>query len=224
MGHRMPLSWPLTPHAMPSPHTTDTATADTAATENVAAMEAAEATNLAIIARQPIVDAQRAVYGYELFDRTTASDHHTAASDAALLFNALSNAGTEALVGKKRCSSTARTKAWPAATWSSSTPKKWCSRYRRSRARPRRRTSRGALPRCRPCASAAFASLSTSRCCAAPTPAGYRWRASSSSTCKPSSRNSPRRWCNSRVRTARPRSSPKKSKPPSSSSAWQTSA
>ena len=57
--------------------------------------------NLAIIARQAIVDETRAVYGYELFDRSTASDAHTAASDAALLFNALSYAGTEALVGKK---------------------------------------------------------------------------------------------------------------------------
>ncbi|MFT4243483.1 MAG: HDOD domain-containing protein [Acidovorax sp.] len=57
--------------------------------------------NIAIIARQAIVDEHRAVYGYELFDRSTASDAHTAASDAALLFNALSYAGTEALVGKK---------------------------------------------------------------------------------------------------------------------------
>jgi EAL and modified HD-GYP domain-containing signal transduction protein len=56
---------------------------------------------MAIIARQPIVDQHRAVYGYELFDRSTAADAHTAASDAALLFNALSYAGTEALVGKK---------------------------------------------------------------------------------------------------------------------------
>lgn len=53
------------------------------------------------IARQAIVDEKRAVYGYELFDRSTAADSHTAASDAALLFNALSYAGTEALVGKK---------------------------------------------------------------------------------------------------------------------------
>ncbi|GAA4429161.1 EAL and HDOD domain-containing protein [Acidovorax lacteus] len=57
--------------------------------------------HMAVIARQAIVDEKRAVYGYELFDRSTASDAHTAASDAALLFNALSYAGTEALVGKK---------------------------------------------------------------------------------------------------------------------------
>ena len=67
----------------------------------VAAPDGTETDNLAIIARQAIVDANRAVYGYELFDRSTASDSHTAASDAALLFNALSYAGTEALVGKK---------------------------------------------------------------------------------------------------------------------------
>ena len=55
----------------------------------------------AIIARQAIVDESRAVFGYELFDRSTAHDAHTAASDAALLFNALSYAGSEALVGRK---------------------------------------------------------------------------------------------------------------------------
>ena len=63
--------------------------------------EDVDASNMAVIARQAIVDHNRAVYGYELFDRSTASDAHTAASDAALLFNALSYAGTEALVGKK---------------------------------------------------------------------------------------------------------------------------
>ncbi|MBY0412284.1 MAG: EAL domain-containing protein, partial [Burkholderiaceae bacterium] len=57
--------------------------------------------NIAIIARQAIVDESRSVYGYELFDRSRAADTHTAASDAALLFNALSYADTEALVGKK---------------------------------------------------------------------------------------------------------------------------
>lgn len=57
--------------------------------------------NLLIIARQAILDDKRAVFGYELFDRSTAADAHTAASDAALLFNALSYAGSEALVGRK---------------------------------------------------------------------------------------------------------------------------
>lgn len=56
---------------------------------------------VAIIARQAIVNAQREVFGYELFDRSTAASAHTAASDAALLINSLSYAGSEALVGKK---------------------------------------------------------------------------------------------------------------------------
>ena len=63
--------------------------------------ESSETDNLAVIARQAIVDESRAVFGYELFDRSTAQHAHSAASDAALLFNALSYAGTEALVGKK---------------------------------------------------------------------------------------------------------------------------
>ncbi|MFZ1500638.1 MAG: HDOD domain-containing protein [Giesbergeria sp.] len=65
-----------------------------------ASPEAAAAGDMAVIARQAIVDANRAVFGYELFDRSTAHDAHTAASDAALLFNALSYGGAEALVGK----------------------------------------------------------------------------------------------------------------------------
>ena len=76
-------------------------TPEHAAPEVDPTQENVEDSNLAIIARQPIVDQHRAVYGYELFDRSTASASHTAASDAALLFNALSYAGTEALVGKK---------------------------------------------------------------------------------------------------------------------------
>jgi c-di-GMP-related signal transduction protein len=68
-------------------------------TDNAAGGE--EDASVAIIARQAIVDEHRAVFGYELFDRTTAVHTHTAASDAALLFNALSYAGSEALVGRK---------------------------------------------------------------------------------------------------------------------------
>jgi EAL and modified HD-GYP domain-containing signal transduction protein len=56
---------------------------------------------VACIARQAIVDEAHNVYGYELFDRSTAASDRTAATDAALLLNALSYAGTEALVGKK---------------------------------------------------------------------------------------------------------------------------
>ena len=61
----------------------------------------AEADSELVIARQAIVDEHRAVFGYELFDRSIAADAHSAASDAAMLFNALSYAGAEALVGKK---------------------------------------------------------------------------------------------------------------------------
>jgi EAL and modified HD-GYP domain-containing signal transduction protein len=60
-----------------------------------------EASNMAVIARQAIVDSQRAVFGYELFDRSSPSHTYTAASDAALLFNALSSAGLKAIGGKK---------------------------------------------------------------------------------------------------------------------------
>ena len=53
------------------------------------------------IARQAILDARRAVFGYELFDRSQAADAHTAASDAAMLFNVLSHADHEALIDRK---------------------------------------------------------------------------------------------------------------------------
>lgn len=56
--------------------------------------------NFVVIARQAILDAQRAVFGYELFDRSTATHEHTAATDAAVLFNALSYAGAETLIGR----------------------------------------------------------------------------------------------------------------------------
>ncbi len=54
-----------------------------------------------MIARQAILDDKRMVVGYELFDRSTVTGAHTASSDAALLFNALSYASSEALVGRK---------------------------------------------------------------------------------------------------------------------------
>lgn len=53
------------------------------------------------IARQAILDESGSVYGYELFDRSVLSDQHTAASDAQLLFNALSLTENDALAGKK---------------------------------------------------------------------------------------------------------------------------
>jgi len=73
---------------------------DNAPEDAVASPEAVAASDMAVIARQAIVDAKRAIVGYELFDRSIAHDAHTAASDAALLFNALSYGGAEALVGK----------------------------------------------------------------------------------------------------------------------------
>lgn len=54
-----------------------------------------------LIARQAIVDQDRNVFGYELFNRSRAPDAHTAASDAALLFNALSHAGSDGPLGDK---------------------------------------------------------------------------------------------------------------------------
>jgi EAL and modified HD-GYP domain-containing signal transduction protein len=47
------------------------------------------------IARQPILDAKQTIFGYELFDRTAGTTAFSAASDAALLFNLLSNADSE---------------------------------------------------------------------------------------------------------------------------------
>ena len=66
-----------------------------------ASAEAFKASNVAVIARQAIVDANRAVFGYELFDRSTTAKEHTATTDAALLFNALSSAGVKAVGSKK---------------------------------------------------------------------------------------------------------------------------
>jgi c-di-GMP-related signal transduction protein len=52
-------------------------------------------------AHQAILDAKRAIIGYELFDRSVLSSKHTAASDAQLLFNVLSSADAESPIGKK---------------------------------------------------------------------------------------------------------------------------
>lgn len=56
---------------------------------------------LVAIARQAILDSQRNIFGYELFDRSVAAEQHTASSDAQLLFNLLSMADTQALMEKK---------------------------------------------------------------------------------------------------------------------------
>ncbi|MBY0455208.1 MAG: HDOD domain-containing protein [Burkholderiaceae bacterium] len=76
-------------------------TPDPSVAPSSATPQSPEADNLVPIARQAIVDKDRAVFGYELFDRSTSIHAHSADSDAALLFNALSYAGTESLVGQK---------------------------------------------------------------------------------------------------------------------------
>ncbi|MDP3702486.1 MAG: HDOD domain-containing protein [Hylemonella sp.] len=53
------------------------------------------------IARQAILDEGRNVIGYELYDRSLTASAHTAASDAELLFNVLSHAEHQALMGRK---------------------------------------------------------------------------------------------------------------------------
>jgi c-di-GMP-related signal transduction protein len=53
------------------------------------------------IARQAILDKDRAVFGYELFDRSRTATGFTSASDAELLFNVLSHADNAALIDKK---------------------------------------------------------------------------------------------------------------------------
>jgi EAL and modified HD-GYP domain-containing signal transduction protein len=62
--------------------------------------------DIAVIARQPIVDAKRGLIGYELLHRRhsgtdAVTEVMTAVTDSALMFNALSNIGSEALFGKK---------------------------------------------------------------------------------------------------------------------------
>ena len=54
-----------------------------------------------VIARQAILDEARNVLGYELFDRSMQGNVHTAASDAQLLFNALSMAENDSLASRK---------------------------------------------------------------------------------------------------------------------------
>lgn len=59
-----------------------------------------EAGPRAMIARQAIMDANHTVVAYELFNRSPGDSVHTAASDVTLVFNALSHAGSEDLIGK----------------------------------------------------------------------------------------------------------------------------
>ena len=53
------------------------------------------------IARQAILNEARTVFGYELFDRSLQTNEHNAASDAQLLFNALSLSENESLANRK---------------------------------------------------------------------------------------------------------------------------
>ena len=53
------------------------------------------------MARQAILNAEHAIVGYELFDRSVQADHHTGATDAQALFNFLSSADADSLAGKK---------------------------------------------------------------------------------------------------------------------------
>ena len=53
------------------------------------------------LARQSILDEKGDVFGYELFDRSTKGAHHDAQTDATVLFRVLSNAGADALFGRK---------------------------------------------------------------------------------------------------------------------------
>lgn len=53
------------------------------------------------IARQAILNEDRAIFGYELFDRSVQADRHTGATDAQMLFNLLSSADAESIAGKK---------------------------------------------------------------------------------------------------------------------------
>ena len=62
---------------------------------------AAVGASTALIARQAIVNSEKSVIGYELFNRSRNASSHTAASDVILVFTALSHAGSEELVGKK---------------------------------------------------------------------------------------------------------------------------
>jgi c-di-GMP-related signal transduction protein len=60
-----------------------------------------EPTSSAIsMARQAIVNDSGSIMGYELFDRSVKADAHTASSDAQMLFNLLSLAEGETLIGK----------------------------------------------------------------------------------------------------------------------------
>lgn len=53
------------------------------------------------IARQAILNHERAIFGYELFDRSVQADQHTGATDAQMLFNLLSSSDTESIASSR---------------------------------------------------------------------------------------------------------------------------
>ncbi len=70
-------------------------------TPSLSNADSAQTTEPGRIARQAILNEDRAIFGYELFDRSVRADAHTAASDAQLLFNMLSSADVESLTNHK---------------------------------------------------------------------------------------------------------------------------
>jgi c-di-GMP-related signal transduction protein len=59
------------------------------------------AAHYALMARQPIVDKDGNVFGYELYNRSVIDAVHTAATDMAMVFSALTNASGESLLGDR---------------------------------------------------------------------------------------------------------------------------
>lgn len=83
-------------HEQPTP----TALTMPAAIATATGTSAPQTTDISI-ARQAILDESKAVYGYQLFDRSVLSNQHTAVTDEQLLFNVLSLIDHEALAGNK---------------------------------------------------------------------------------------------------------------------------
>jgi EAL and modified HD-GYP domain-containing signal transduction protein len=59
------------------------------------------AAHYALMARQPIVDKNGTIFGYELYNRSVIDAVHTAATDMAMVFSALTNASGESLLGDR---------------------------------------------------------------------------------------------------------------------------
>jgi EAL and modified HD-GYP domain-containing signal transduction protein len=75
---------------------------DPVSPENTAASDRETPAELTTaLARQSILDEKGDVFGYELFNRSNQNQHHDAQTDATVLFRVLSNAGADALFGRK---------------------------------------------------------------------------------------------------------------------------